>query len=293
MKIVPGPASTDLGLKISQLLGTKPVLMEYKRFPDGEFYIRFAEEVKGEDVVIVQTTGPPQDSNLLQLLLLTDTAKDLGAKSIIAVVPYVAYGRQEKRYMPGETVSFDTVLKLIRSVDVDYIITVNFHSPDMLESLGKYFTNLSAMPSLANYMLRYKLNGAFSLAPDDGAIEFVKVTSKILKGDYGWLEKKRDRVTGGISVELKALNVKGKDVVIFDDMISSGSTMITAVKILKEQGARRIYAACVHPLLVGDAKEKLMREGILEIIGTDSVPSSVSVVSVAPLVAEALKRWRA
>jgi len=135
------------------------------------------------------------------------------------------------------------------------------------------------------------MKGAFSLAPDDGAIEFVKVTSRILRGDYGWLEKTRDKVTGEVTFELKALNVKDKDVVIFDDIISTGSTMIHAVKMLRKQGARRIYAACVHPLLIGDAKERILREGALEIVGTDSVQSPVSVVSVAPLIAEALERW--
>ncbi|MFH0896579.1 MAG: ribose-phosphate diphosphokinase [Candidatus Bathyarchaeota archaeon] len=292
MKIVSGPASKSLGLSIATILGVHEVPMEYKHFPDGEFYIRFVEDISGEDIVIVQTTGPPQDSNFLHLLLLVDAAKDLGAKSVIAVVPYVAYGRQEERYRIGEAVSANTIFKLIRDVGIDLFVTADFHDPKLLESLGKRFENLSAIPSLAQYMLRYNLNGAFSLAPDDGALEFVKTTSKILKGGWGWLEKKRDRVTGEVSFELKALGVKGKDVIIFDDIISTGSTMIQALRALKEQGARRIYVSCVHPLLIGDAKENILREGASEIIGTDSFQSSVSTVSIAPLIAEALKKWR-
>ncbi len=292
MKIVCGPASSDLGLKIASTLKVHTVPMEYKRFPDGEFYIRFTEDISGEDVVIVQTTGPPQDSNFLHLLLLADAAKDLDAKSIILVVPYVAYSRQEERYRSGEAVSADTVFKLIRDLEIDLFVTANFHSPQLLNSLGNRFENLSAIPSLAKYMLRYNLNGAFSLAPDDGAIELVRSASKILNGDWGWLEKTRDKLTGAVSFNLKALNVKGKDAIIFDDIISTGSTMIHAVKALKEQGARRIYAACVHPLLIGDSKERILQEGALEIIGTDSVQSSVSPVSIAPLVAEALKGWQ-
>lgn len=292
MKIVPGPASENLGRKVAALLGVTAVQMEYKRFPDGEFYIRFAEEIRGEDVVIVQTTGPPQDSNFLHLILLADAAKDLGAKSLIAVVPYVAYGRQEERYRSGEAVSANTVLKLIREVGVDLFITADFHDPKLLASAGKRFENISAIPSLAQHILQYKLDGAFSLAPDDGAQAFVKTTSKILKGDWGWLEKTRDKVTGKVSFELKALNVKGKDAVVFDDIISTGSTMVQAVKALKDQGANRVYATCVHPLLIGDAKENILRAGATAIIGTDSVQSSVSTVSIAPLVAEALQRWR-
>ena len=292
MKIIPGPASSDLAYKIGSLLGMPVVQMEYKRFPDGEFYIRFTEEISNEDVAIVQTTGPPQDSNLLHLLLLIDAARDLGVKSITAVVPYVAYARQETRYRAGEAVSSNTVFKLIKGLDIDLFVTVDFHNPKLLEDLKHRFENLSAMPTLANYLKKYDLDGAFSLAPDDGALDFVKTTSKILGGEYGWLEKTRDKVTGQVTFKLDALDVKGKDAIVFDDIISTGSTMAYGIKALKEQGARRVYAACVHPLLIGDAREKILKNGALEIIGTDSVQSPVSVVSVAPLIAEALKKWR-
>ena len=224
--------------------------------------------------------------------MLIDTARDLGAKSIIAVVPYVAYGRQEFRYRPGEAISSNTVFKLIREVNVDLFVTVDFHNPKSLESLGNRFENISAMSSLAEYMKKYNLNGAFSLAPDAGALEFVKITSKILQGDYGWLEKIRDKNTGEITFKLNAFDVKGKDAVVFDDIISTGSTMAYAVKALKKQGARKVYAACVHPLLIGDARERILQYGALEIVGTDSIQSPVSVVSIAPVIAEALKRWR-
>ncbi len=281
-----------MGQKIGSTLGAPVVPVEFKRFPDGESYLRLTEEVKGEDVVIVQTTSPPQDSNLVQLLLLADAAKDLGAKSIAAVVPYIAYGRQEQRFRPGEAVSANTVFKLLREAGVGSLVTVDFHSPELLESSGIRFANVSAIPSLANYLkAKYKLSGAFSLAPDEGAKAFTVETSKILGGDRGWLEKTRDRVTGQVTFELKALNVKGKDAVAFDDIISSGSTMIHSVESLKAMGAKRIFVACTHPLLIGDAEERIMAAGAQEIVGTDAVESSVGEVSVAPVVAEALRKW--
>ena len=290
MKVVPGPASRELGLKISDLLGIKATPLEFKHFPDGESYIRFSEEIQGEDVVIVQSTGPPQDSNLLHLLLLVDAAKDIGAETVTAVVPYVAYGRQEKRYRSGEAISSKTVFKLLKTIGVDSLISVDFHSPS-LASFGNCFTNITAMPELAKYMTRYGLVGAFSLAPDDGALEYVKATSKILQGDFGWLDKTRDRITGEVETELKALDVRDKDVVIFDDIISTGSTMVKAIRTAKEQGARRIFVACVHPLLVGGAKERILQGGASMIVGTDSIQSSVSVVSLAPPIVEVLKEW--
>src|SRR3989337_133550 len=114
-------------------------------------------------------------------------------------------------------------------------------------------------------------------------------TDKILKGGYDYIPTQRDRVTGNVTIEKKTLPVKNKDVVIFDDIISSGGTMIKAVAWVKEQGARRVYAACVHPLLIGDAKEKILENGADGIVGTNTVPSPVSVVSVAPLIVQALK----
>jgi len=290
MIIVPGPASKDLGFRIANSMGIEAVPLEFKRFPDGESYFRFTKNLENEDVVIVQTTGPPQDVNFLQLLLLIDAARDLGSKSVTAVVPYVAYGRQARRFLNGEAISSRTVFKLLETVDIDYFITFDYHNPEILNYFKNHVENLTAVPSLAKFMNGYSLKGAFSLAPDDGAIELVKVASNILEGDYGWLKKTRDKVTGEITIKVDNLNVKGKDAVVFDDIISTGSTMTSAVKILKSQGARRVYAACVHPLLIGDAKEKILREGALEIVGTDCVPSPVSVVSVAPVVAEALRR---
>jgi ribose-phosphate pyrophosphokinase len=291
MKIVTGTASKDLGDKISNLLGYQTVPIEFKRFPDGEMYLRFTGEVKDEDIVIVQTTGPPQDENLVQLLLLVDTARDLGARSVIAVVPYVAYGRQTQRHRPGEAISANTVFKLLKNAGVDFLITVDFHSPEILKTFGNSVQNISAIPSLAHFMMQNNLEGAFSLAPDKGAIKFAKTASKIIKGDYGWLEKKRDRVTGEVIFELKDLDVKSKSAIVFDDIISTGSTMIHAVTALKKQGAKKVYTACVHPLLIDDAMEKLVRAGAMKIIGTDSIQSSVSVVSIAPAITEALRRW--
>lgn len=291
MKIVSGTASKHLAGKISDLLGYPMIPVEFKRFPDGEMYLRFTGEVKDEDVVIVQTTGPPQNENLFQLLLLVDTARDLGARSIVAVVPYVAYGRQMQRYRPGEAVSAKTIFKLLKNAGIDYFITVDFHSPEMLNTIGISVQNISAIPSLAHFMVQNNFSSAFSLAPDKGAVKFVEAAARIMNGEYGWLEKKRDKITGEVTFELKDLNVKNKDAIVFDDIISTGSTMIHAISALKKQGAKRVYAACVHPLLIDDAMERMLQAGATKIVGTDSVLSSVSVVSIAPVVTEALKRW--
>ena len=143
--VVAGPASVELGHKVASFLKAKVVDMEFKRFPDGESYIRFADSVKDQDVVIVQTTSPPQDENLIQLLLIADNAEEMGAKSITAVAPYLAYARQDSVFRPGEALSVRTIVNLLKTCGVKRIITVNSHNPTVLKknarSRGRPFCN--------------------------------------------------------------------------------------------------------------------------------------------------------
>ena len=290
MKVIPGPASRELGVRVAEILGVEAVQMSYKVFPDGESYVRFDGSVEGETVAIVQSTYPPQDKHLMELCLLADTAKDLGAEKVIAVVPYLAYARQDKRFMPGEAVSIRTVGRLLRASGVDKLITVDAHSDEALKALGIEAVNVSAIDLLARYMVEEKgLGGAFALAPDRGALSLAERASRTLGDGFGWLHKERSRITGEVKVEEKALDVSGRTVIIFDDMISTGGTVIAALDVLKKQGASRVYAACTHPLLVKDALKRILASGCDGVIGTDSVPSPVSVVSVAGLLARELR----
>jgi len=290
--VVLGPASVELGRKIAQELKIKAVPVEFKRFPDGESYIRFKDAtlIKNEDAVIVQTTSPPQNENLVQLFLMADNAKDMGAKSIIAVVPYFAYARQDSRFRLGEALSVKTIVTLLKTCGVSRIITVNSHNPTMLKALPVSVEDLSAFSLLAQHFKKKGFEGAFSLSVGKKGMGTAVEAGKVLKGRCDYIPTQRDRVTGNVTIEKKTLPVKNRDVVIFDDIISSGGTMIKAVSWVKEQGARRVYAACVHPLLIGDARDKILKAGADGVVGTDSVPSPVSEVSVAPLIAEALKK---
>jgi len=288
--VVPGPASQSLGQKIAETLNARIVPVNLKNFPDGEYCLRFEGDLTDEEVIVVQTTGPPQDTNIMQLLLMLDTAKDLGADKVTAVVPYLAFARQDKRFLQGEVVSAETFVKLIEACGSDRFITVNIHAKSTLKRFSVPTENLSAITSLAEHFKNRGWDGAFSLSPDKGAVELAEEADRVLGGGCGWLRKERDRFTGEIQVEEKSLNVKGRDVIVFDDIISTGGTIARAVKMLKTQGARRVYAACVHPLLIGEAKQKIMQSGAEEIVGTDSIPSSVRTVSLAPLIAEALAR---
>ncbi|MCD6263916.1 ribose-phosphate diphosphokinase [Candidatus Bathyarchaeota archaeon] len=288
MIVVPGPSSTELGERVADGLGVGVVPVEHRLFPDGESYIRLRGSVRGEEVVIVQTTSPPQDRHLIQLFLLARTAKDYGAEKVVAVVPYLAYARQDKRFLEGEALSIDVVIRLIEASGVDALLTFDIHSPDILERFRIPAKSLSAIPLIAEHLKAKGFKGAFSLSPDKGAIELAKMGDAVLGGGYDALEKARDRRTGEVRTREKRLPVEGRDVVIFDDMISTGGTMVLAVGLAKKCGARRVVAACTHPLLVGRAVERILGAGADEIVGTNSVPGPHSVVSVAPLIVEGL-----
>lgn len=289
MKIVLGPASKELGEKTAELANLEAVGVAYKAFPDGESYIRLESSVKDEHVVIVQTTSAPQDTRLMQLAFLAGASKRNGACKVTAVVPYLGYARQDKMFLQGEGVSVETVAGMLNAAGVDALITVNIHAENKLKKFPFPAKTLSAIPLLAEYFVEKGYGKAFALAPDKGAMYIAEQAQRVLGGGVGHLDKKRDRYTGQTTQTGEGLDVKGQTVIIFDDIISTGGTIVGAAKILRELGAVRIFTACVHPVLVGDAEQRILNAGVEEVVGTDSVPSHVSKVSLAPLIAKALK----
>lgn len=296
MIVIPGPASIDLGERIASELGVEPHSVVHRVFPDGESYIRIASPVQDETVVVVQTTAPDQDQKLMQLFMMAGTAKELGAGRLVCVVPYLAYSRQDKRFLEGEALSLDTVVGLLESVGVDELVVVDAHSEESLRmieaghSLGVH--NLSAIPVLAEKLKGEGFEGAYCLSPDKGAIHLAKAAAAVLGGGYGFFEKSRDRRTGEIEMKVEDLDIAGEKAVVFDDIISSGGTMARAVEGLKGQGAEVVAAACTHALFIEGARERIQKAGADLIVVSDTVRSDEDVltVSVAPMVAAALRR---
>ena len=293
MIIIPGPASTELGKKIARELGLEPEPVGYRPFPDGESYIKLNSSVAGETVVLVQTTAPNPDTRLMQLLVMARTARDFGARRIIACVPYLAYMRQDKRFLDGEALSFDIVLGLLEDSGVDDLLVVDLHSE---ESLRKIQPNhrvrvhtLSAIPVIAKYLKENGFDGAYSLSPDEGRRDIVSAASEVMGGGFAFFEKNRDLRTGETTMFVKDVDVMGRKAVVFDDIISSGGTMAKAVKALKAQGAVKVAAACTHALFMGGAEEKIRDAGANLIVASDSVETPFSKVSVAGAVAELLR----
>jgi ribose-phosphate pyrophosphokinase len=291
MLIVAGSASSKLAERVAGQLKCKLTKPELRRFPDGELYVRIPTDVKGEDVAIIQSTCYPPNQNYMELFLLLDTVRDLGAREVTAIVPYFAYARQDKRFEEGEAVSLHTVAKLIESAGADEVYTVDMHA-HRVGDIQKIFKvpaqNLTAAPLLARYLAgNYQLEDPVIIGPDEEAEQWAKGAGKTLGADWDYMVKER---LGPKEVKIKPrkLEVEDRDAMVIDDIISTGETMVEAVKILKDHGARKIYAACVHAVLANDALEKIRRAGAEDIFATDTIEREISKVSVAPLIADAI-----
>jgi ribose-phosphate pyrophosphokinase len=289
MKIILGPASVELANRISQLTGFPSVNVASRVFPDGEIYVRLEGDVEGEHAVIVQTTCAPQNSRLMELAFMAAAAKRYKAQKVTAIVPYLGYARQDKIFLQGENISIETIAAMLKASGVDQIITVNVHEANALKLFPFPARSISAIPLIAEYFVKKGIKDAFVLSPDKGAMYIAQQAQQVLKGEIGYLEKHRDRYTGQTVQTATHLDVKGKMVIIFDDIISTGGTIVGAAKILREQGATKVYTACVHGLLIGDAEKRILDAGVEEIVATDSVPTKSSKVSLAPLLSEEIK----
>jgi len=283
-----------LGKRIADYLNIEAHPVDHRVFPDGESYIRFMYPMEGETAIIVQTTSPPQDTHLMQLYMMAATAEDLGAEKVICVVPYLAYARQDKRFLEGESLSLEIILRLLENVGASHLIVIDVHNANSLKKIQKNrrisIKNLSAIPVLADYIKHQGYSGAYSLGPDKGAIHLAKMGGQVLNGGFSYFEKRRDRRTGEIEMVAKDLDIEGRDAVVFDDIVSSGGTMARAVAELKAQGARHIAAACTHALFQGGAENRIREAGVDAIIATDSIQTKYSYVSIAVLIADYIRK---
>jgi ribose-phosphate pyrophosphokinase len=293
MILIAGPASVKLGESIAKILGLKPSLLEHRVFPDGESYVKLPKQLEKETVAIVQTTAPYPDTSLIQLFFMVSTAKDLGAKRIIALVPYLSYARQDKRFREGESLSLKVIIKLLESSGVNDLVVVDIHNEssfrNIVGSRRIKVHNLSAIPLIAAELKKRGYDGAYSLSPDEGAINLVRSAAAVLGGDSGHFIKKRDRITGEIKLNVADVNVLNKKAVVFDDIISSGGTMSKAVEALKKQGATEIAAACTHALFMKGAENRIMNAGADLVISSDTIETKWSEVTIAGLLATFLK----
>ena len=287
--IVGGTASSDIALSLSRILKLPLIAVKHTEFPDGESKVTFSERVDGATAILVQSTYPPVDKHLVELFFLAHHMSQEGAR-VHAVVPYLAYARQDKQFLPGEVVSLGVLSHLLRSAGVSRITTVDIHSTESLRLFSIPIYSASAIPSLVQYAKKnLTLTNPIIIAPDFGGSKRTEAFATLYGGEYLQLTKQRDRVTGDVKVQQSSLDLAGRDVLIVDDIISTGGTVRAAAEVLRRAGANKIFALCTHALLVGDAHEKLLAAGVTEVIGTNTIPSRVSRVDVSEVIASHLR----
>ncbi|MDH5806352.1 MAG: ribose-phosphate diphosphokinase [Candidatus Methanomethylicaceae archaeon] len=289
MIVIYGPSSLKLGERVANQLNVKGLKIDHKIFPDGESYIRIPENIVGEDIVLIHSTYPNQDKRIIELLLTIDALRDLGAKSIKVIVPYLAYARQDSRFRDGEAISINTILKLIEKIGADEFLTIDIHKEHSLNILKIKAKNIMAIDAIADFLKKIDLDTPFILSPDKGGLERAKLLGEKLGLEYGYFEKIRDRISGAITMKGKEVDFNNRDVIIIDDVISTGGTIASACKIAKERRAKKVIAICTHALLINNAVERMKLSGIDDIIATDTVEGEYSKISVAQLIARELK----
>ena len=281
LDIIGGPASQLLAGRVSEILKDNLLVSEFRKFPDGELYTRIMDGTSGSDVTIIQSTVT--DSDFVSLLQLIDACRD--APRINVVIPYMGYARQDKQFKTGEPVSARAIAKAIKA---DTVYTINIHDESVLDHFDAKAVNLDATPVIGKYIKNLELKDPLILSPDDGAIGLAQNASRDLGIEYDFLEK--TRLNGEtVSIKPKNLAVKGRDVIILDDIISTGGTMSETITLLRSQGAHDVYTACVHAVLSNNAVLKLFKAGVKAIIATDTIDKGVSVASAAPVIADAIK----
>jgi len=294
--IISGNAHPALAQAIADELGVSLGSAQVGKFPEGEIRVQIDENVRGRDVFIIQPTCAPANDNLMELLILLDAAKRASARRITAVLPYYGYARQDRKDRPRVPITAKLVANLIVSAGASRVLSMDLHAGQIQGFFDIPVDHLYSINVLCEYFISKNLKNLVVVTPDVGGLKMARAYSKILDAPLAIVDKRRESAS-----QVKVMNiigeVAGHNVVIVDDLVSTGSSLVEAAQALKDAGALDIYSTVVHPVLAGDAVEKIERSVIREMVVSDSIPlpekkksRKIKIMSVAPLLAEAIKR---
>ena len=291
-----GSAHPELSQQIANYLGISLGKVHLTHFPDGEYFVQFEENVRRADAFLIQPTCKPPNDNLMELLIMIDAARRASAARITAVLPYFGYARQDRKDKPRVPITAKLVANLITEAGADRIITMDLHSQQIQGFFDIPMDHLYARPVLVPYLKKLVGSNGVVVAPDSGSAKMAMNYGDMLEAGFAVVTKRRINATTVASSHLVG-DVKDKNCVITDDLTSTAGTLCAAAKILKANGAAKIYAAVSHCMLSESGKEKLLATPEIEqLVTTDAVPvvddlgGRIKVVSVAPLLGEAIRR---
>jgi len=297
MKIFSGNSNKSLAEDICKYLGISLGELEIKRFSDGELSVAFKENIRNEDVFIVQSTNPPVD-NIWELLLILDAAKRASAKSVIAVIPYFGYGRQDRKDRPRVPISARMFLDVISSVGVNRIVSMDLHSSQIQGFANVPFDHLYSRIALFGYLKKLNLNQntGVVLAPDVGSAKMSQAYAKTLGVSFALIDKRRPKANEAVVANLVG-DLNNKNVLIIDDMIDTAGTICNAAATAMRNGALSVNAIATHPVLSGPAIKRLKESKISRVIVCNTIElkrehkfPKLEIINVANVFGESIKR---
>jgi ribose-phosphate pyrophosphokinase len=293
-KIFSGTANRPLAEKIAKILSKPLGAVELKRFSDGEIWVKYLENIRGSDVFIIQPTIPPADY-IVELLIMIDAAKRASAKRITAVIPYFGYSRQDRKDQPRVSITAKLVANLITVAGADRIMTMDLHAAQIQGFFDIPFDHLYSSTIFTGLFKDISRN-LVVVSPDIGGIKLARSYAKRLQCGLVVIDKRRPKQNLAEVVHIIG-SVENKDVLLVDDLVDTGGTLVSAIDALKKHGAKNIYSAITHPLLSGPAIERIKSSQITKLYVADTIPlrngnadNKISVVSASEIFAEAIKR---
>ena len=295
MKIFSGRANNPLSEKIAQYLDTRLGQVSIKDFSDGEIWVKYEENIRGNDVFIIQPTHSPA-ANLLELLIMIDAARRSSADRVTAVIPYFGYARQDRKDQPRVSITAKLVANLISTAGADRVLTMDLHAPQIQGFFDIPLDHLYSSPIFTEYYRNANIDDIVVVSPDIGGIGMARAFAKRLQGPLAMLDKRRPRHNEAAITHVIG-EVRNKNVLIFDDIVDTARTLVKAVEVLKKNEAKNIYIACTHAILSGDAVARIEASPISKLIVTDTVilpankaADKIEVLSVAKLLGEGINR---
>jgi ribose-phosphate pyrophosphokinase len=296
LKVFTGSAHPELGEAICRHLGMSLGRAHLSRFSDGEVWFQIQDNVRGADVFVVQSTAPPVNENLMELLLMLDAFKRSSASRLTPVIPYYGYGRQDRKDKPRVPISAKLVADLLSTAGSDRILTVDLHAAQIQGFFDIPVDHLFAAPVIMDYVSRLKLPKLTVVSPDAGGVERARAYAKRLEASLAIVDKRRDQPNVA-EVHHVIGDVEGRTALIVDDIVDTAGTLTKVAEAIKAAGAREVLASSSHAVLSGHAIEKIRKSSLSKLIVTDSIPLSaekrscekIVVLSIAELMAKAIQ----
>jgi ribose-phosphate pyrophosphokinase len=299
LRLFTGRSNPHLAQGICRYLGIEIGRIEVSDFSDGEIFVQIQENIRGQDVFLVQSTCHPVNQHLMELLIMADACRRASAARITAVMPYFGYGRQDRKDRPRVPITAKLVADLITAAGVNRVLAVDLHAGQLQGYFNIPVDHLFAAPVLVEYFQQHMYQDLIVVSPDAGGVERARAFAKHLDVSLGIIDKRRDRDKKNVAKVMHIIgDVIGRDVLIVDDMVDTAGTLVEATEALVRAGARRVFAGATHAVLSGRAMERLRGAHLQELVLTDTIPLGHKgqswergrVLSVAHLLGEAIKR---